>query len=103
MAKPMIVSAATSRRELVAGDGWISVGDAAQSLDPLSSLGLFKALDSARRACECILGELNGRATEPYQQWSDAIFSYYLKNRSRFYQSERRWPGSVFWQRRATM
>jgi len=96
-----IVSAATSRRAQVAGDGWIAVGDAALSFDPLSSLGIYKALDSARRACDSIVRRLDGtHGDSSYENWSDEIFSRYLNLRRAFYRAETRWPQSAFWKRR---
>jgi len=99
--EPLIVSAATSARRTVAGRAWIAVGDAALSFDPLSSLGIFKALDSATRASESILDFLRSEVADPsYQYWSNHVFENYLTNQRRFYSRERRWPGSEFWKRR---
>jgi flavin-dependent dehydrogenase len=96
-----IVSAATSRRTQVMGDDWIAVGDAALSFDPLSSLGIYKALDSTRHACDSIVQRLNGTHSDrSYASWSDEIFGHYLNLRREFYRAETRWPASAFWQRR---
>lgn len=96
-----IVSAATSRRTQVTGDGWIAVGDAALSFDPLSSLGIYKALDSARRACDSIVRLLAGtRGDSSYEKWSEGIFDRDLNLRREFYRAETRWPDSAFWKRR---
>ena len=97
---PLIVSAATSRRPQVSGQGWIWVGDAAQSFDPLSSLGIVKAIDSAARACITVTSTLRRGERSSYQQWSDAVFSQYWQTRHRFYSAEMRWPDSIFWRRR---
>ncbi len=91
-----IVSAATARREEVCGDHWIAIGDAAFAFDPLSSLGVFKALDSAERAAASIVS-VNG---PDYRSWSRITFERYLHHRHRFYSDERRWEGSLFWARR---
>jgi flavin-dependent dehydrogenase len=96
-----IVSATTTRREQFAGDGWIAVGDAAQSFDPLSSLGIFKALDSARRASETVVNVING--LDPggtYANWSREVFGHYRQRHAEYYKSQRRWAGSKFWERR---
>jgi flavin-dependent dehydrogenase len=96
-----IVSAASSRRKTVAGPSWIAVGDAAFSFDPLSSLGIFKALDSANRAFESILDGLGGKPlTHGYQDWCNDVFRSYLQNRLAHYRSEPRWAESLFWRRR---
>lgn len=97
----MIVSAATSRKREVQGQNWIAVGDAAHSFDPLSSLGIYKALDSAIRACEMILeGLLRQGMSRRYQSWSDDTFGHYLRHRASFYGENRRFSESTFWKRR---
>jgi 2-polyprenyl-6-methoxyphenol hydroxylase-like FAD-dependent oxidoreductase len=98
-----IAPAHTSRLERVAGAGWIAVGDGAMSLDPLSSVGLTTALESALRAA-AILSDFpldSERKTEPYQTWANALFVRHLALRSHFYSREQRWPASPFWQRRS--
>jgi 2-polyprenyl-6-methoxyphenol hydroxylase-like FAD-dependent oxidoreductase len=96
-----IVSAATSRSAQVTGDGWIGVGDAALSFDPLSSLGIYKALDSTLWACHSIVRAFRGNHTcTSYANWSDEIFGHYLNLRREFYRAQTRWPESAFWQRR---
>jgi flavin-dependent dehydrogenase len=101
--RPIIRSAATSLRMATMGEDWIAVGDAAQSFDPLCSLGIFQALDSATRAQETIVGALEGRCIgSGYQRWTDHIFTGYQRNYSLFYGNEVRWPHSAFWRRRHT-
>jgi flavin-dependent dehydrogenase len=97
----MIVSAATSRRGEVQGQGWIAAGDAAHSFDPLSSLGIYKALDSAIRASETILEGLRRQgSSRGYQSWSEDTFRHYLRHRASFYGRNRRFSESTFWKRR---
>jgi flavin-dependent dehydrogenase len=96
-----IVSAATSRRARIAGSGWISVGDAALSFDPLSSLGIYKALDSTIRANHSIQQALRGHSGDTnYANWSDEIYGHYLKQHREIYRAQGRWPESTFWKRR---
>ena len=96
-----IVSAATSRKTEVQGEGWIAVGDAAHSFDPLSSLGIYKALDSSTRACGTILEVLTRRnSNSAYQSWSDETFRHYLRHRTDFYGMNRRFSDFTFWKRR---
>jgi flavin-dependent dehydrogenase len=98
-----IVSAATTRRVQFWGDGWIAVGDAAQSFDPLSSLGIYKALDSASRACDFLVNGRNGKAEDAsYADWSEEVFRSYRRQRAEQYRNQRRWSGSQFWDRRRT-
>jgi flavin-dependent dehydrogenase len=99
-----IVSAATTRRVQFSGDGWIAVGDAAQSFDPLSSLGIYKALDSASRACDFLVNGRNGKARDAsYAHWSEQVFRSYRRQRAEHYRIQRRWSGSQFWDRRRTV
>jgi flavin-dependent dehydrogenase len=98
-----IVSAATTRRVQFSGDGWIAVGDAAQSFDPLSSLGIYKALDSAAHACDFFVNSAKGdRGGEGYANWSEEVFGNYSRQRAELYRMQRRWPESKFWNRRRT-
>ncbi len=85
-----------------AGPGWLAVGDAASSFDPLSSQGIFKALRSGIFASYAAADALAGRngATERYDRFVAAEFDGYLRARALFYAAESRWPGSAFWRRR---
>ena len=97
----LILSAATTRRTRVCGQGWIAVGDAALGFDPLSSLGIFKALDSASRASRHVINALDGKTeNSSFENWSSQIFGHYLHLRERYYSRETRWQGSPFWARR---
>jgi flavin-dependent dehydrogenase len=97
----MIISAATSRKVEVQGQDWIVAGDACHSFDPLSSLGIYKALDSAIRASEAILEGLRRQgSSRGYQSWSDDTFRHYLRHRTSFYGRNRRFSESTFWKRR---
>lgn len=98
--RPQVVSACTIRRERVCGEGWIMVGDAAAAFDPLSSLGVYKALDSADRAHANAVAAIDGKGScSTYQEWADEVFKHYLRNRHSVYTLERRWR-SLFWSRR---
>ena len=86
---------------MVTGPGWIAVGDAAMSWDPLSSLGIYKALDSGLRALESVAGALRQNTScAKYTDWSDNVFRHYMVLRNKTYKEQRRWPGSQFWKRR---
>jgi flavin-dependent dehydrogenase len=96
------VAANSSALEPPIGSGWLAVGDAALSLDPLSSQGLLNALFMGLSAAKAVVRHLAGDA--------DALFEYsrivaridtaYRRNLETFYGYERRWPDSLFWQRR---
>ena len=100
LTSPKVVSAVTSHMNHTVGCDWISVGDASCSFDPMSSLGIFKAIDSAARACSAVIDSLRGRANwNSYGKWLDQVFKTYLRTRETFYGQEQRWK-SPFWQRR---
>jgi len=96
------VSAASYTLQRVAGSGWIAVGDAAAAFDPLSSSGLVNAMESGIRASQSIIesDDLSEWTTENYEVWVRATVDRFLRNRSNYYEMERRWPDSRFWYRR---
>jgi flavin-dependent dehydrogenase len=92
-----ITTAATSKRIDVTGPGWISIGDAAISFDPLSSLGIYKAIDSGIRACQSVLKVLHQNATcNGYADWSNQVFNTYMVQRGEIYKRQSCWKGSEF-------
>lgn len=90
----------------VNGGGWVAAGDAACTLDPLSSQGILKALRTGKIASFVALDGLEGpsdRAASSlarYRQLLAAEYSQYLETRAWFYGQEGRWPESPFWARR---
>ncbi len=70
-----------------AGDGWIAIGDAAASFDPVTSQGLMNALSTALVAAGAILspGGLDGAARSVYSNAVAATFRYSEAGRSRVY------------------
>jgi flavin-dependent dehydrogenase len=106
-AGPVVARAARSRRlDPPAGVGWIAVGDAAASWDPLSSQGIVKALRSgifAAYASGDLLARGDARGMERYLAFQGAEWDGYLRTRARWYGEERRWPEREFWRRRQTV
>jgi len=102
VAAPVVASACSQRIDPIADDGWIAVGDAASSFDPLSSMGIMKALGSAIDAAAAIRRRLggDGDAFAAYAQSVAADYDRYLDTRLRYYAMEQRWPDAPFWQRR---
>ena len=101
-AGPRMVAANSSYLDRAAGDGWLAVGDAAVSLDPLSSQGIFTALYTGMEAGHALAEQLNG-STDIIGKYNDqvgAIYAAYLKNRSIYYGLEGRWRERPFWRRR---
>jgi flavin-dependent dehydrogenase len=102
----LIVRTALSfRLDHVCGPGWLAVGDAASSYDPIASQGIYKALLDGLEAAEAIAAWLGGApgALDALGEYDAAIaerFEDYLANRNYFYARERRWPAAPFWARR---
>src|SRR5262245_17466293 len=99
---PRIFPAGSSRLDQVVGGNWLAVGDAAMSFDPLSSQGIFRALEFGLRAAAAIEAHLAGgeSALAGYAHAVKESFDDYLRARKTFYSRENRWPYSAFWQRR---
>ncbi len=88
--------------EQATGAGWLAVGDAALSFDPLSAQGLFNALYTGLAGAEAIHAQLSGdvAAAGRYQAELDRIEAAYSAHLRGWYEEERRWPDQAFWQRR---
>jgi len=84
------------------GDGYVMVGDAAASVDPLSSQGIETALAGGLRAADAIVSAFRGD-TQPLAQYARSVhrdFEGYLALRQGYYLLERRFADSAFWRRR---
>lgn len=81
------------------GEDWLAIGDAATTYDPITSQGITKATTQGARAAEIIAYHLQGEkeALLQYEKEVKAQYEYYLSSRSYFYNLEKRWPGSSFW------
>jgi len=99
---PRLWSANTSRLGSVVGPGWLAVGDAAVSFDPLSSQGIVTALECGLEAAEAIEAHLSGDGAALARHASRITARYrdYLVERARYYGAEGRWPDAPFWKRR---
>jgi flavin-dependent dehydrogenase len=97
-----IVSARTSRLQVLARPGWVAVGDAAMSFDPLSARGVTWALESGLAAARALDDFLHGdpSATQDYVRRAAVDFASYVVERNATYARERRWPDPPFWRRR---
>lgn len=97
-----VLSASSLQHETVCGQGWLAVGDASSTFDPLSSQGIYKAIRSGMFGGYAISDYINGDTTafEKYKQFVNEEYSEYLSVRSQFYAKVKRWPEEVFWQRR---
>jgi flavin-dependent dehydrogenase len=92
LGKTKVRPCGSSRMVPCAGPGWISVGDAASTLQPLASAGVSKAFRDAgmaRRALEA--------GPVAYDRFQTAEFQSYLRQLRQQYALESRWLGSPFW------
>jgi flavin-dependent dehydrogenase len=98
-----IRNASTFCLDNMTGPGWLAIGDAACTFDPLAGNGILKALESGIHSSLAILGsdldDEKNRFTD-YVHTVQSRFNNYLVQRCRNYQMEQRWPESPFWQRR---
>ncbi len=83
----------SSRLVPCAGPGWVAVGDAAFTVQPLASAGVAKALRDARLARWAL--EHDPRNYEAFQL---SELNLYLRQLAQHYALENRWPASPFWQ-----
>lgn len=103
-ARPRLTSAQSAKTERACGDGWVAVGDAAQSFDPLSGQGILHALLTGHRAAKAVADDesIRGSVTT-YTEWLEYIWKQFLLYRNRIYEAERRWSSESFWQRRRSV
>lgn len=102
---PTIAPAATTRLRSPVGPGWLAVGDAASTFDPLSSQGILTALVMGREAGTAaahLCTRTAACAAESYASGYERIVETYRRDRDHCYGSERRWSARAFWARRHT-
>lgn len=99
---PRGASARSVQLDTTFGDGWLAVGDAALSCDPLSSQGIVTALYTGMAGGHALHAHLSGDVTGPdrYQARIRTIGTRYRHNHAAFYRLEQRWPQHPFWHRR---
>jgi flavin-dependent dehydrogenase len=93
------VDASGSRLNHFSDDGWVACGDAAMSLDPLSSQGLFAAIHGGIMAGRAIHSAILGSSTAltSYVERLEQVWQINSKRLREMYRSESRWPSHVFW------
>jgi flavin-dependent dehydrogenase len=96
------VYVASSCRRKIAAEAWLAVGDSAASYDPLSGMGIFKALRQGTNAAIAVDGYLQGNAAllTQYAALVRGEFDAYVLRRRAHYAAETRWTGHEFWDRR---
>ena len=102
--RPRGANAASSRLDVFHGDGWVAVGDAALTFDPLSSQGIFNAMYTGMQAGRALKHTLAGdaEALVRYADRVEEIHRAYRRNLAAFYALETRWREHPFWARRLT-
>jgi 2-polyprenyl-6-methoxyphenol hydroxylase-like FAD-dependent oxidoreductase len=103
LGRPMIWPAGSRRLEGTTPLPLLSVGDAAMCYDPVSGLGIIKALRSGVFAAYAISDFLrNGdvRGLSRYRLMLNREFVAYQEALRGYYTQERRWPNRTFWRRR---
>jgi flavin-dependent dehydrogenase len=99
------ISARTSLRDIVASPFWISVGDAARTIDPLSGGGIGRAVDDAVDAATAVSRAIRDRDPEPLRGYASARiqgFHEQLAAQQSYYAAESRLAGREFWRRRVS-
>jgi flavin-dependent dehydrogenase len=99
---PRGAPAQSSWLEPPVGEGWLAVGDAAISFDPLSAQGILTALFTGMTAGQALHAHLTGDpdALTTYRTRLNAINTAYQRNRAITYRLEQRWLHRPFWRRR---
>lgn len=99
---PRVVAAHSARLEPFAGEGWLALGDAALTFDPLSSQGIMTALFTGMTAARAAAAQLAGERapTREYAERLERIWSAYRHSCAAHYGLERRWSERRFWERR---
>lgn len=89
-----------------AGQGWLPVGDACASHDPLCGWGVHRAMTNGLRAADAIEAFLvsgDPSQLEDYRHHCHQQYERYLEGLTKHYSIERRWPAAPFWQRRHSL
>jgi len=97
------LTAAGSRGLRDRGPGaFLAVGDALCCFDPISGLGIVKALRSGVFAAYATADWLRGDMTAigRYQALAEREYAGYLHTLGDYYRQEMRWPDRPFWKRR---
>lgn len=85
------------------GAGWMPVGDACASHDPLCGWGVHRALENGIKLADAITGYLssgNASSLDAFHQHCCTQYDAYLGGLAYRYAMEDRWPEAPFWKRR---
>jgi flavin-dependent dehydrogenase len=95
-----VYPAGTAQAARLSGEGWLAVGDAAASFDPLSSQGLATAVLMGSRAGDALAHPDRERAIEAWVEADAMLVAEHADLRTHYARLETRWPESSFWRRR---
>lgn len=100
--RPRGADSGSARLDRFVGPGWLAVGDAALSFDPLSSQGILNALYTGMRGGQALATYLSGgeHGLEGYAARLEELHRAYAQNFASFYGEEKRWEARPFWARR---
>lgn len=102
-ASPWVRSAASQYTDAIGVSRFLALGDAAAAFDPIASLGVGFSISSGCAASVIIQKDLNSEGGSVIEQFRADIrkqFFQFESTHKHFYSKEKRWPDSVFWQRR---
>jgi len=91
--------AGAAARDPILGEGWLAIGDAAVSFDPMSSQGLITGVVMAAHAAVAI--GAGGHAMDDWAADYRVVLDEHLQVRSAFWAEESRWLDAAFWSPRA--
>lgn len=103
-------AAHSSTLSRVVGDDWLALGDAAMTLDPLSSAGSYNAMRSAAYLSKLLVERnfIEKRSQPENEVFQQQVYDYYSKvwkqytqEHLYYYSIEDRWNEEVFWARRS--
>lgn len=88
-----------------AGNGFLAIGDAAISFDPIASQGLFHALASAESAARAINAGVahSAAALQAFQNELSLVAATYLSHLSATYRGPKRFAHEKFWASRLVL
>lgn len=102
---PRAAAAGSAALRCPAGEGWVAVGDAAASWDPLSGRGIAAALLTGTDGARALLAHADGApgraALDAYAARVRATVETYHAQLAEHYAAERRWRDAPFWRARA--
>lgn len=100
---PKVLGSRCGVLDHAAGEGWLAVGDAALTVDPLASDGLVTALKSGLEAAAVIADQLEQPSRKGENSYARRVRMNYetlSMLQIAHYRMESRWPSAPFWARR---